>query len=197
MVTCSLKATWEMNRGALIFLVVLILISCKEVSFKEPQPKGRRTMTSVPKKLQGKYLTYEENGVLSKDTVIIKPNGYRFGYFDPLPASTHREDYEEGVLSDSLILKSYKGYYFLNLYEKPEWLLRVIKQERNGDLIYMAMEQEDVDFNDYLKKLSSEIAIDSVKRENETLYHIDPSPAKLIELIENGYFTRTPLKRIH
>lgn len=190
------QASPEMNKGALIFLLLFILASCKEISFREPQPEGRRAMNSVPRKLQGKYLTYEENGVLSKDTVIITPNGYRFGYFDQLPPSNHREDYETGVLSDSLILKSYKGYYFLNLYERPEWLLRVIKQEKNGDLIYMAMEQEDVDFNDYLKKLSREILLDSVKNENETLYHIDPSPSKLVDLIEKGYFTRTPLKRI-
>jgi hypothetical protein len=185
-----------MNKGSLFLLLVFLSASCKEISFREPQPNGRRAMTTVPKKLQGKYLTYEENGALSKDTIIITATGYRFGYFDRLPTSNHREDYEKGFLSDSLVLKAYKGYYFLNLYERPEWLLRVIRQERNGDLIYMAMEQEDVDFNDYVKRLSREIAIDSIRNEKEILYHIDPSPSKLVELIEKGYFTRTPLKRI-
>jgi hypothetical protein len=113
-----------------------------------------------------------------------------------MPESTHREDYEEGVLSDSLILKAYRGYYFLNLYERPEWLLRVIKQQKNGDLVYMAMEQDDVNFNDYISKLSTEIAIDSIKLENETLYHIDPTPAQLVGLIEKGYFSQTKLKKI-
>lgn len=185
-----------MNKGALIFLLVFVLASCKEISFREPQPKGRKPLSSVPRKLQGKYLTYQENGELSKDTVVITQYGYRFGYFDELPASNHREDYEEGTLSDTLVLKVYRGYYFLNLYEHPEWLLRVIQQQRNGDLVYMAMEQEDVDFNDYVKKLSSEILIDSIKMENETLYHIDPTAAKLVELIEKGYFTQTKLKKI-
>ena len=198
-VNCKLfsQAFPEMNERVLFFLPVIILVSCKEISFREPQPKARRALTTIPKKLQGKYLTFEENGALSKDTVIVTPNGYRFGYFDPMPSSTHREEYEQGVLGDSLVLKTYRGYYFLNLYEKPEWLLRVIKQERNGDLIYMAMEQQDVDFNDYVKRLSVEISIDSVKNESETLYHIDPTPAKLIELIEKGYFTQTPLKKIN
>jgi hypothetical protein len=185
-----------MNKGALIFLTVFLLSSCKDISFREPQPKGRKALASVPRKLQGKYLTFQENGELSKDTIIISQYGYRFGYFDEIPPSNHREDYEQGILSDSLVLKAYRGYYFLNLYEKPEWLLRVIKQQRNGDLVYMAMEQEAVDFNDYVRKLSTEIAIDSIKLDNETLYHIDPTPAKLIELIEKGYFTQTTIKKI-
>ncbi len=185
-----------MNKAVFVFFILSCLVACKEISFREPQPKGRRTIMKVPKNLQGKYLTVMENGDLSKDTVILLSNGYRFGYFDEVPSSNHREGYESGTLSDSLVLKYYRGYYFLNLYENPEWLLRVIKQEKNGDLIYLAMEQEAVDFNDYIKKLSNEIRIDSIVSENETLYHIDPAPVQFIELIEKGYFSRTVLKKI-
>lgn len=177
------------------FAAAVFFCSCKEVTFREPQPKGRRAMTAIPDKLQGKYLTVQENGELSKDTVIITQNGYRFGYFQKV-IDSGRENYDAGKLSDSLVLKSYRGYYFLNFYEDPEWLLRVVRQERNGDLIYMAMEQDGVDFNDYIRKLSAEIAIDSVKREDETLYFIDPSPSKLVELIEKGYFSKAILKKI-
>ena len=185
-----------MKKSALLFLLIFLTASCKEISFREPQPKGRRSLTSIPKRLQGKYLPSQENGELSKDTVVITENGYRFEYFDPVPPSNHREAYDEGILNDTLILKSYRGYYFLSLYERPEWLLRVIKQERNGDIVYMAMEQEDVDFNDYVRKLSFEIAVDSVMLDNETLYHIDPSPAQLVDLIEKGFFTRTILRKV-
>lgn len=184
-----------MNK-ALVFFVVLAFGACKEISFREPQPIGRKSIPSIPKKLQGQYLTFMENGDLSKDTIIISSRGYRFGYFDQSPQSNHRENYEVGLLSDSLVFKSYRGYYFLNLFQNPEWLLRVIKQEKNGDLIYMAMEQENVDFNDYVNKLSKEIRIDSIKTEKETLYHIRPSPKQLIGLIEKKFFSKTVLKRI-
>lgn len=173
----------------------MLFCSCKEVTFREPQPKGRRALTSIPAKLHGKYLTFQENGELSQDTVIVTQYGYRFGYFSRV-VDSGRENYDAGILSDSLILKTYRGYYFLNFYEDPEWLLRVIRQEKNGDLIYMAMEEEGVDFNDYIRKLSSELPIDSVKGNDETLYYIDPSPARLVALIENGYFSRTTLKKI-
>lgn len=183
-------------KSSLIFLTATILFcSCKEVTFREPQPNGRRALTSVPEKLQGKYLTYQENGELSQDTVIVTRYGYRFGYFNRV-ADSGRESYDTRILSDSLVLRSYRGYYFLNFYEDPEWLVRVIKQEKNGDLIYMAMEEEGVDFNDYIRKLSAEIPIDSVKGKNETLYYIDPSPSRLVELIEKGYFSKATLKKI-
>jgi hypothetical protein len=185
-----------MNKSILVLFAILLLGSCKEVSFREPQPRGRRALNTIPAKLQGKYLPYQDDGQLSKDTIIITQKGYHFGYYEPVPDANHRADYEEGVLSDSLVLKSYRGYYFLNLYENPEWLLRVIKQEKNGDLTYMTLEQEDVDFNDYIRKLSYEMPIDSLSLEDKTLYYINPTPSKLVELIDKGFFTKTPLKKI-
>jgi hypothetical protein len=185
-----------MNKAVVVVLLSLLVIACKEVSFREPQPRGRRALSSIPQKLQGKYLAYQDNGEISRDTVVITPNGYRFSYYEPVPPSNHRDEYEEGVLSDSLVLKSYRGYYFLNLLERNEWLLRVIQQQRNGDLSYLTMEQENVDFKDYVRKLSYEIPIDSVQVGDVMQYHIDPSPSKLVDLIEKGFFTKTQLKKV-
>jgi hypothetical protein len=176
-----------------IALLLTLLVSCKEISFKEPQPKGRKALSEIPKTLWGKYLTYQENGDLAKDTIIISARGYRIAYFEP---SGEASEYDKGVLSDSLIIKNYKGYYFMNLHEKPEWLLRVLKPEKNGDIIYMAPEQEGVDFKDYIKKLSGEIRIDSIQVQDKMLYQIDPSPNELVKLIEKGFFNRATLKKI-
>src|SRR4051812_39635629 len=125
-----------MSRLVLIF-ALFVLISCKEISFREPQPKGRKALASIPKSLQGKYLSLkEENGEFSKDTIVIYSTGYRFGYFDPIERAK-KGDLDKGTLGDSLVLKSYKGYYFMNMNQKPEWMLRVLKQQKNGDLLYM------------------------------------------------------------
>lgn len=186
-----------MNKKVFLLLAVVLLISCKEVSFREPQPRGRRSLSAVPSKLQGRYLPYQDTGELSKDTIIITAQGYRFAYYDDVPPENHRAHYEEGVLSDSLVLKSYRGYYFLNLFQKPHWSLRIIRQERNGDLTYLTPEQDGVDFNDYIANLASEIPIDSIKGKNEMIYYVDPSPSKLLDLVDKGFFTKTPLKKIH
>jgi hypothetical protein len=186
----------NMNKVSII-LALLLITGCKEVSFKNPQPEGKKALASVPKNLQGKYLVITDDGQPAKDTVIITSGGYHFGYYDLAERAAKQNDkYDVGILGDSLVLKSYKGYYFFNLNEKPEWLLRVLKQERNGDLWYMALEQKNVDFNDYLRKLSLEIPIDSMTTETETLYQIDPTPNELITLINKGYFSKSRLIKI-
>lgn len=179
-----------------VIVSLLALTSCKEISFEKPQPEGRKALTVIPKSLQGKYLTREESGELSKDTVVITANGYYFGYFDPVERNHSNDEYERGILSDTLVVKSYKGYYFLNMNERPEWLLRVIRQEKNGDLVYMTMEEENVDFKDYLLKLSTQINIDSTVNETETLYQIDPTPSELIDLIKKGFFSEARLVKV-
>ena len=112
------------------FLSFLIIhIGCKEISFQEPQPKGRKSLAEIPKKLQGTYLLTAV-GDDSQDTLFVRKNGY-------LIAS----DKKESLLGDSLVLKQYKGYYFININENPEWLMRVIRQDENGDLTYMSMDE--------------------------------------------------------
>jgi hypothetical protein len=178
------------------FILLSILFSCKEISFKEPQPKGRKILATVPKELQGKYLPEKDDGGVSKDTIVISAKGYRFGYYDPAEQIKTRDKFDDGNLGDSLILKNFKGYYFLSINERPEWLLRVFKRQSNGDLLYMTPEQDGVDFKDYVKHLGREIRIDSIKLTDETLYQIDPTPKQLVSLIEKGYFSKTLLKKV-
>lgn len=180
----------------MIVFLFFAVASCKEVTFENPQPEGRKSLTSIPKTLQGKYLTLTEEGEMSRDTIVVTDRGYYFGYYDIADRAKKNERYEEGVLSDTMVLKYYKGYYFLNFNENPEWLLRVLKKEKNGDLIYMTLEEKGTDFDDFLNKLSVEVRIDSTQLETETLYQIDPSPNKLIELINKGFFTETRLLKI-
>jgi hypothetical protein len=106
-------------------------------------------------------------------------------------------DSTKGVLGDSLVLKKFKGYYFFNDNENPEWLLRVVKQLDNGDLSYMFMDNGEKSFNDFVLELNKEIQIDSFQVNNEMLYQIDPTPQQLVNLIEKGYFRKNvQLKRI-
>jgi hypothetical protein len=133
----------------------------------------------VPERLLGTYLL-EEEGQSSKDTLVVTRQGY-------LLVSDHKQN----LLGDSLVLKRYKGYYFVNINEDPEWLLRVIKREKNGDLTYMSMDTEDRPFNELVNDLAREVGIDSVELDDEKLYQIDPSPGELIKLIKKGFFKNT------
>lgn len=164
---------------ALAILSFLLLFSCKEISFKETQPRGKKALTKVPSELQGTFLLSMENES-SKDTLVVTSRGY-------MAVS----DQKQNLLGDSLVLKFYKGYYFLNMNEKPEWLLRVIKPEDNGDLTYMSMDVEEAAFPALLRNLSREVHVDSLEVNGEKLYQIDPSPKQMLRLIKKGYFKKT------
>ena len=167
-------------------LLILSLVACKEISFKEPQPKGKKSLSQIPQELRGSYLVVEEKGADSKDTLVVTTKGYY------VPSDSSKEE-----LGDSLVLKKYKGYYFFNDNENPEWLLRVVKREPNGDLSYMLLEPTDMSFNEFLLSINKEIEIDSIEVNNQKLYQIDPSAKKLISLIEKGYFKKTiTLKKV-
>ena len=168
-----------MRKLAYASVVLFILFSCKEITFKEPQPRGKKILKEIPDALIGSYLlTDEKDG--STDTLMVNSKGYFVA-----------SDKKGGELGDSLVLKKFKGYYFVSVNENPEWLLRVIEQEKNGDLVYMTMDEEGTSFKDFLIKLSKEIRVDSVEVNGEKLYQIDPSPKQLTKLIEKGYFRKT------
>lgn len=164
-----------------LFVAILILLfsACKEISYKEPQPKGKRALSEIPHELRGKYLLIEEDGS-NKDTLTISKKGYYVA-----------NDSTKGELSDSLVLKKYKGYYFFNDNENPEWLLRIVKKETNGNLTYMFMNAEEKSFNEFLFALNKEIKIDSFEVNGKKLYQIDPSPKQLISLVKKGYFKKS------
>src|SRR5690348_10602761 len=107
------------TRRILPILILFSLCACKQVSFDEPQPAGKKSLSKIPKQIQGKYLTVTEEG-LSKDTLVIEERGYRIGYFDAEDRNKKPDRLDIGMVSDSLILKSYKGYYFISINEHPE-----------------------------------------------------------------------------
>lgn len=185
--THSDNRTRGIRPGFVIFIPILatiLVVACREVSYRDPQPKGIRALSQVPTRLQGNYLFIDEKG--GKDTIIITRNSF-YAKSDP-----KKDVY---TLSDTLIMKTYKGYYFFNKRDDSTWLLRVVKQEKSGDIIYMAMGGED--FNAFLIKLSREIRIDSVDLGKGMIYQIDPTSKQLVDLIEKGYFAeRIQMKKL-
>lgn len=175
-------------------IVAFSCLSCEEISFRDPQPRGKKHLLKVPDELHGRYLAESQEEGLSKDTIIITASGYKFGYYNP--ADRMNEISDGASVGDSVILKYFKGHYFLNVNENPEWLLRVVKRESNGDLRYFQPSSDNLSFESYLKRLGKEIPIDSFSVNGEKLYQINPSPNQLLQLIRKGYFSETLLKRI-
>jgi hypothetical protein len=144
----------------------------------------QRRKTPYRNTLHGRYIVSDENG--STDTLIVFNKGYRIGKDDV------------ASLSDSLVLKQYKGYYFINIRDDVAWYLRIVKQEKNGNILYMAMPEATSEYKGGIFKdvLSLDVPVAETEVEGKTHYIIDPSPKKLLELIRKGYFGEQTFKKI-
>lgn len=169
----------------------LVLISCKEVSFKEPQPKGIEALKIIPPTLQGQYLSYDDKSGEASDTLVIESWGYHF---------KDKEDKDwlgQGHLSDSMVVKFYQNYYFVNFKSGDQWVLRLIRQKSYGGIEFLSIDiQDDAKRKDILKKISKKLSINEVHRGEDTFYQIIPTPSQLMELIKHGFFTGSELSKI-
>lgn len=163
--------------------------SCKEVSFPVPQPKGVQQLTELPKELLGKYVANAADED-KRDTLIIEPWGYHF------KDSNERDWLGKGMISDSLIVKYYKNYYFVNFRTGDQWVLRVLQQQENGSIDFMSINLGDDEAEAaMLEKLGKKLDVKKLELEDGTFYQINPSANQLMGLIKDGYFTRIVLDR--
>ncbi|MFN3839597.1 MAG: hypothetical protein ACK4RF_02725 [Cyclobacteriaceae bacterium] len=171
-------------RYLVLAAVALLTASCVEISYKEPQPKGKKSLVKVPKSLLGRY-HLSENGVMLDDVIVIFENGYRLEPKDSL------EKVEEFILSDSLVLKQYKGYFFVNNRATYNWHMRVLKRKKNGELALLEMDnvpEDEESRKQFIDRLQAEIPVIQTELNGSKQYVIDPTPAKLIDLIRKGFF---------
>lgn len=178
-----------------LFLLVafwcLLLYSCKEVTFLEAQPAGVAGLKQIPSGLIGAYQTYDKQSGETGDTLIIESWGYHF---------KDKEDKDwlgKGTLSDSMVVKFYENYYFVNFKEENQWVLRVIRQKSPGVLEFLSIDiQDDSKRREMLRKLSRKMTVKEIQRSDDTFYQINPTPAQLITLIKEGYFTGVELRKM-
>lgn len=168
----------------------LLLYSCKEVSFREPQPAGVASLAEIPKLLHGYYVAIGEKGN-DTDTLIVESWGYHF-------RDTKEKDWlGKGVISDSLVIKSYQNYYFVNFRTGDQWVLRLIRQKPNGSIEFMSIPvSDDAKRKDILKKLSKKFPVKEIQKKDDTFYQINPTRDQLMQLIQEGFFTGNELAKV-
>jgi hypothetical protein len=180
-----------MRIAALVLFWTLLLYSCREVSYREPQPQGVQALKEIPQQLLGEYVGIDDEG---KDTatLIVESWGYRFK--DP----GGKNWLGRGVISDSLVIKVYANYYFVNFRaQKDVWVLRVLKQRPSGDLEFMSINvNDDVKGKDMLKKLGKRFPVKEIKLNGDTFFQISPSKEQLVQLIKDGFFVKNDLDKV-
>jgi hypothetical protein len=175
--------------GLILFWTVM-LCSCKEVSFREPQPAGVPSLKEVPKALQGRYLGMDEDGK-DADTVIVESWGYH------MKDAKDNDWLGRGVISDSLVIKIYQNYTFVNFRSGDQWVLRVIKQKPSGDIQFLSINvSDDKKRKTILKKISKKVPVKEIEQKGDYFYQINPTKEQLMELIKEGFFTGVDLSKI-
>jgi hypothetical protein len=177
--------------GVLMFILCVFFSACKEVSFKEPQPAGVNALPSIPTGLHGWYQAGDKNDKQDTDTLIIESWGYHFKDKDD------KDWLGRGTLSDSLVIKAYQDYYFVNFRSGNQWVLRLIKQKPTGALEFLSIDiGDDAKRKEMLRKMSRKFKVTEIKKESDTFYQINPTKEQLMQLIKEGYFTGDELPKI-
>lgn len=125
------------------------------------------------------------------DTLIVESWGYHFS------DSKQKDWLGKGVLSDSLVVKFYKDYYFVNFRTGDQWVLRLIKQKPDGSIQFMSIRiGDDAKRKDILKKLSKRFTVKEIQRKDDTFYQINPTRDQLMQLIAEGLFEGDELRKL-
>lgn len=180
-----------MKISFLFFFWATLLYSCKEVSFREPQPVGVNVLKELPVGLQGRYTTPDEGGDEKSDTLIVESWGYHFR------DKNDKDWLGRGVLSDSLVVKYYENYYFVNFKSGNQWVLRLVKQKPDGSIEFLSINiQDDAKRKEMLRKLSKKFKVIEIQKKDDTFYQINPTATQLLQLIKEGYFTGSTLNKV-
>lgn len=145
--------------------------------FQTPQPTGGRSLRKFPKAIRGTYISPEDNDTIkiTKRKVVI---------------DEVKNKEEVASISDSLVVKKYRNYYFLNLRnDKTEtWELVVMQKIGSGELKLMTIEGGDKKAIQKVRKITT---VKEVRNEDGKLdaYLLSPTNAELIKMLEeDGVF---------
>lgn len=87
-----------MKKATLILVTGLFLFSCTEVIFESPQPPGVKSLSKIPKELQGQYSFV----ILNEETVM------------EIGSDFITSDEDKAYISDSLIIKKVDNKFVVN-----------------------------------------------------------------------------------
>ncbi len=167
-----------------------LLLSCKEVSFLKTQPAGVAALNQLPQSICGEYLIRDKATGEIGDTIIIEPWGYR------TKDANGNNWLGVGRISDTLVVKQYQDYFFINFKEGDQWILRLLKVKNPNRLELLSINlQNDVEREAMLERLGKKLKVKTIKDNDYVFYQINPTPAQLMSLVDENYFTGVDLIR--
>lgn len=169
-----------MKRCLFMIMILLMFSACDQVVFLEPQPPKVKELLEIPRNLHGTYI--DQDG----DTMYIDKQSFSYN-------SSEFSGLEEMYLSDSMVLKQYKGHYYYNTAVKLEdgkyWLSYILYPESDGSGFGLyAMDPDDVVKLAKLQEITSKIK--DIEEGEKNYYLFDPKKKDYKKIIFDTIFTK-------
>lgn len=164
-----------LSSSLLIFFA--LFSSCHDVQFTSPQPAWvQKNETTFPKNLRGNYTCHELTLKITEKEIMDNKNSHDI-YF---------------ILSDSVLLRKYDNYYFLNLFQgtgdQRTWSIIMAKEEEKK-VLYYRLKLDNSEMINRLKEITKvQITLDSITGEISDCL-INPTPDEFRKMIAGNLFT--------
>lgn len=165
-----------MNQIKVIF-ALLLLSSCVEVNFKNPMPPKGETLDKIPTEIITYFMSLKKDSLGNSKLNLDNING-DFDLNDPLP--------------EEVILKKWKGNYFLNQKEENLWQIYMVKPAANNSFEVYQLDGSNQHTVDKLKSITN---VEEVFSDNGDLNQIiiDPSFKEFKKIVKSGAFEQIDL----
>ena len=117
-----------MKQLLVLITLLALLTGCQTYTFDRPQPRDAAPIPVFPDFLKGTYAhrSGPEFLQISDNAIIISSVTQQDSF------TVKAEDHDTVfTISDTAVLKTYKGYYFLSRLVKDSWMVFSIKPENN------------------------------------------------------------------
>lgn len=169
-----------MKKLLYLFLLAILLSACDQVIYTDSQPVKTKSLLVIPAALQGKWI--DQNG----DTLSVYDNYFHY------PSKEFTIE-EPEYLSDSAILKQYKGKYFYNrrilIGSDIFWLTYMIDPIEDGKALDLyTMDPDDIVKLAKLQEVTSKLR--DVEEGESNYYLFSPKKKHYKKIIADSIFTR-------
>jgi len=159
-------------------ITALILSSCVEVEFKQPMPPNKGTiLDKLPEEISSYFMSIDKDSTGNSKLDISEFNS-DFDWHDPLP--------------EDIILKKWKGSYYLNQKEGERWQLLMVKDGLNQSFDVYHLDGSNSATVDKLKSITK---VEEILSDNGDLEGIilDPSFKEFKRILNSGAFEKVDL----
>lgn len=170
----------------------MILTSCNDFYFKNPQPLHGKELKQIPNELIGTYMEKDRDSSAKKEPLIITRNSYNLKSSDP---SDNNMKIAGTIAHNKVVLKRLDDHYVLsqkvanplNSSLDSVWEVYILEYKNDRLTLYNLASEERQPKIDSVKEITP---VKEHKEGNEKYYLINPSNKQFKKLLINNLYKK-------